>query len=395
MPKPVVTGVGAMTSVGRGAEKTFAALAEGQMGLKRLTLFDSPRYAEVPVGEVEGDLAEVPGATESRTERLGLAAAHEALAQAGLDAAQAPEERSAWGVVAGTTVAGMLATEGYFRQAMSGGRPKAALLRRHLAGSVSQTLARVFQFGGWDTTISTACSSGVNAVSMAAERVASGETPVCLAVGADSLSAMTINGFHSLLIADPGGSKPFDAARRGLSLGEGAGALVIESEEHARARGAHILARVLGAGNTCDAHHATAPHPEGLGAEAAMRQALAQAGLEPQAIGYVNAHGTGTVDNDAAEGKALARLFAGRMPHVSSVKGALGHTLGAAGAIESVICVLALLRECLLPNTGCATPDPQLAFTPLRETLRTRVDAVMNNSFGFGGNNSCIIFGRA
>ena len=394
MPKAVVTGLGAVTCLGRSAKDTFSALLAGRAGLKALTVFASPRYADVPVGEVAGNLDEVPGATESRTERLALAAAHEAWAQAGLGAEAARRAGSAWGVVAGTTVAGMLASEEYFRQLWSGKKPKAALIRRHLGASVSQTLARVFEIQGFNTTLSTACSSGVNAVALAADLVEKGEASVVLAVGADSLSAMTVNGFHSLLIADPAGSRPFDAQRRGLSLGEGAGALVVESEAHARARRAVILARVLGAGNTCDAHHATAPHPEGLGAEAAMRQALDQAGMEPGQVGYVNAHGTGTPDNDAAEGKALARVFQNHLPWVSSTKGATGHTLGAAGAIESVICILALLQECLPPNTGCTTPDPALAFKPLAEAVRMRVDAVMNNSFGFGGNNSSIIFGR-
>jgi len=394
MPKAVVTGLGALTSLGRTAEATFAGLIAGQVGLKRLTLFASPRYADVPVGEVEGNLDEVPGATESRTERLALAAAHEALKQAGLAAEQARQAGSAWGVVAGTTVAGMLSSEEYFRELWSGKKPKTALVRRHLGASISKTLARVLEIQGFNTTLSTACSSGVNAVAMAADLVEQGEASVVLAVGADSLSAMTINGFHSLLIADAVASRPFDVTRRGLSLGEGSGALVIESEAHARARGARVLARVLGAGNTCDAYHATAPHPEGLGAEAAMRQALAKAQLEPAGIGYVNAHGTGTPDNDAAEGKALARVFQDGLPPISSTKGATGHTLGAAGAIESVISVLAILQECLPPNTGCSEPDPALAFTPLRAALKTRVDAVMNNSFGFGGNNSSIIFGR-
>ena len=395
MPKAVVTGLGAVTCLGRSAPETFAALVAGRVGLKRLTLFDSPRYADVPVGEVAGTLEEVPGATESRTERLALAAAQEALALAGLDTAGARRAGPAWGVVAGTTVAGMLSSEEYFRQLWSGKKPKAALVCRHLGASVSRTLARVFEIQGFNTTLSTACSSGVNAVAMAADLVEQGEASLVLAVGADSLSAMTVNGFHALLIADPEGSRPFDARRRGLSLGEGAGALVIESEAHARARGAAILARVLGAGNTCDAYHATAPQPEGVGAEAAMRQALARAQLEPAGVGYVNAHGTGTPDNDAAEGKALARVFQDCLPPVSSTKGATGHTLGAAGAIESVICVLAILQESLPPNTGCLEPDPALAFTPLRAARRVRVDTVMNNSFGFGGNNSSIIFGRA
>jgi 3-oxoacyl-(acyl-carrier-protein) synthase len=395
MPKAVITGLGAVTCLGRSAGETFAGLLAGKVGLKRLTLFDSPRYADVPVGEVEGTLEEVPGATESRTERLALAAAHEAWAQAGLSAESSRPAGCGWGVVAGTTVAGMLSSEEYFRQLWSGKKPRAALVRRHLGASVSQTLARVFQLPGFNTTLSTACSSGVNAVALAADLVEQGEAAVVLAVGADSLSAMTVNGFHSLLIADPASSRPFDARRRGLSLGEGAGALVIESEAHAHARGAVILARVLGAGNTCDAHHATAPQPEGLGAEAAMRQALRQAQIEPTGVSYVNAHGTGTPDNDAAEGKALARVFQNCLPPVSSVKGALGHTLGAAGAIESVICVLAILQECLPPNTGCEEPDPALVFTPLRAAARMRVDTAMNNSFGFGGNNSSIIFGRA
>ncbi|NTV53480.1 MAG: hypothetical protein HGA76_10780, partial [Candidatus Firestonebacteria bacterium] len=191
MPKAVVTGLGAVTCLGRCAEETFSALAAGQAGLKPLSVFTSPRYAQVPVGEVAGTLAEVPGATESRTERLALAAAHEAMAQAGLGTEQAQAAGSAWGVVAGTTVAGMLASEEYFRQLWSGKKPKTALVRRHLGASVSKTLSQVLKIQGFNTTLSTACSSGVNAIAMAADLVEQGEASLVLAVGADSLSAMT------------------------------------------------------------------------------------------------------------------------------------------------------------------------------------------------------------
>ncbi|HET8645739.1 MAG TPA: beta-ketoacyl-[acyl-carrier-protein] synthase family protein, partial [Vicinamibacteria bacterium] len=237
-------------------------------------------------------------------------------------------------------------------------------------------------------------SSGALAIATAAELIQAGEADVMLAGGADSLSRMTWGGFHSLLLVDPGGCRPFDASRAGTSLGEGAGVLVLEAEEFARRRGAPILARLSGWGASCDAHHATAPHPEGLGAAAAMQAALARAGLNASAVDYVNAHGTGTRDNDLAESKALKTVFGSRVPPFSSTKGFFGHALAASGAIEAVVCVEALRRQELPPNAGFTTLDPVIGLAPVATLQPARLTHVMSNSFGFGGNNAVLIFSR-
>jgi len=391
-PRIAITGIGCITSLGFSADETFAALIQGRRGLGRLTLFPSGRYGHMPVAEINRPLPELPARIRrsSRTEQLAYAASAEALAQAGFG--PAVPDAQAWACLAGTTVAGMFSTEDYFNKAWSGRPAVPSQLSHHLAGSVSQTLARQFGMQGLVTTLSTACASGVHAVVLGATLIRQGAARRVLACGADSLSRMTLNGFGSLLIMDPAGGRPFDEDRRGLSLGEAAGALVLEREEDAIGRGARILAFVAGGGNTCDAYHPSAPDPEGRGAEAAMRQALAEAGIRPDQVGYVNAHGTGTPDNDRAESLALSRVFKDSKPMISSTKGAIGHTLGAAGAVESVICVQALLTRTLPGTIGCSKPDPELPVRPLLESLQHVVCFTMNNAFGFGGNNGCAIF---
>jgi len=213
-----------------------------------------------------------------------------------------------------------------------------------------------------------------------------------VAGGTDALCRLTLNGFASLLVIDPLGCRPFDVARAGMSLGEGAAFLVLEAEEEVHARGGRILARMAGSGNSCDAHHATAPDPDGRGAEAAMRGALEDARIAPARIDYVNAHGTGTADNDRAEGRALVRLFGPAPPPVSSTKRVFGHALGAAGAIEAAVCVLALNQGFLPGTPGFGAPDPDCGIVPLREAVDLRPRAVLSNSFGFGGNNTVLCF---
>jgi 3-oxoacyl-(acyl-carrier-protein) synthase len=253
-------------------------------------------------------------------------------------------------------------------------------------------IADSFGFYGPGMALSTACSSGALAIAAAAEMIQTGEADVMLAGGTDSLSRMTWGGFHSLLLVDAAGCRPFDANRAGMCLGEGAAALVMEAEETARQRGATILARLTGWGASCDAYHVTAPHPEGAGALAAMQSALGRAGLTPAEIDYVNAHGTGTRDNDLAESKALKSLFGDRVPPFSSTKRFFGHSLAASGAIEAVVCVEALRRQQLPPNPGFETQDSAIGLTPVLQLQNATLTHVLSNSFGFGGNNAALVF---
>jgi 3-oxoacyl-[acyl-carrier-protein] synthase II len=241
----------------------------------------------------------------------------------------------------------------------------------------------------------TACSSGANAIGLAAAQISSGQADVMLAGGADSLSRIAFIGFASLQVMSPEGPRPFDANRKGMSVGEGAGMLLMESEDHARRRGANVLAWLSGYGHTCDAHHLTAPHPEGAGAMGAMKLALADAGLSTREIGFVSAHGTGTLDNDKVESLAIARLFGERTVPVSSTKRFFGHTLAASGGIKAVLCVRALQHKKLPPNLGINTPQDNALDMVAQTRSAPSLRHVLSNSFGFGGNNAALVFSEA
>jgi len=388
--QPVITGLGVIASPGCGVATIWEAVAGQRDGLKPLTLFPSPRYGPVPVGEVQLDLLKLGAPRRaSRTDRLGWLAAREAIQSAALPP-EAFGDRA--GVVLGSSVGGSFDSEGFLIKLIKEGKFHPRPTRFHECHSSAELIADSFGLFGPAMTVSTACSSGALAIATAAEMIQAGEADVMLAGGADSISRMTWGGFHALLLVDGQGCRPFDAARGGMSLGEGAAMLVLETEENAQRRGAKILARLSGWGASCDAHHVTAPHPEGAGALAAMRVALRRAGLVAAQIDYVNAHGTGTRDNDLAEAKALKALFDGRVPPFSSSKRFFGHSLAASGAIEAVLCIEALRHQQLPPNPGFSQVDPAIGMEPVRELTSTTLTHVMSNSFGFGGNNAVLIF---
>ena len=378
-----VTGIGVVSAAGRGARASRDAAFEGRSSLGPLTRFRSPRCGHFPVAEareVAGDPA------VSRTVALGRIALAEAIEASGID----PEALRTAGIAAGTCVGGMTETEDAIAAILSGGSPDPAVWRRHECGSVTAALADGAGLEGPALTVSNACSSGAQAIATAADLIDAGEAEVMVAGGADALCLLTLNGFASLLAMDPEGCRPFDRDRKGMSLGEGAAFLVLEGLDRARARGARIQALIAGFANTCDAHHPTAPDPEGKGIEAAVGTALEMAGIAPGAVDYVNAHGTGTPDNDRAEGRALSRIFAGAVPPVSSTKRVFGHTLAATGAIEAALCILAI-RDGFLPgNCGLVDPDPDCAIVPLAASRPGRPRAILSNSFGFGGNNTVL-----
>ena len=390
---PVITGLGLMTANGACVNAVWEAMRRGETGLKPLSLFQSPRYGQIPAGEIQQDLIGLGAPAQgSRSDQLGWLAAREAATAAQLDFSGGSERA---GVVLGCSVGGSYNSEHFLTRLIKQGQMRPRPTRFHECASVVELIAREFGLHGPGFAVTTACSSSALAIAAAAELIMAGEADVMLAGGADSLSRMTWGGFHALLLVDAAGCRPFDLARAGTSLGEGAGVLVLESEDHARRRGASILARLTGWGASCDAHHTTAPHPEGAGAVAAMKSALRRAGLAPAAISYINAHGTGTRDNDLAEAKALQSVFENRVPPFSSTKQFFGHTLGASGAIEAVICVEALRRGEIPPNAGFHTPDPAIGLQPVTLFQAAELHHVMSNSFGFGGNNGVLIFSRA
>jgi 3-oxoacyl-[acyl-carrier-protein] synthase II len=247
-------------------------------------------------------------------------------------------------------------------------------------------------------TVSTACSSGALAIVAAGDMVRRGDAPVALAVGADALCRLTYAGFDALQALDPEPCRPFDVARRGLSLGEGAAAFVLEGLDHARARGARVHALLLGSGTSADAHHVTAPHPESVGAIAAMGAALDAAGLSPDAIDYVNAHGSGTKHNDDAEVAALRAIFGARLQRlpVSSSKSQIGHCLAAAGALEAAISATALAEGLVPATVTLRTPDPAWSELDLVPAAGRRVTLgiAVSSSYGFGGHNVTLVLAR-
>ena len=330
--------------------------------IKHLDFEDFP----YPVGEVDmtnqqlKTHLDIPSATEiGRTTLLGIYALQQAIVNAGITS-KTPGKKI---LISGTTAGEMDLTEKYWHDINN----HADILLRHDCGSCTENIAQHFGFIDECTTISTACSSGANAILEGAELLESGEADIVFAGGAEALTKFHLSGFASLMILDREVCRPFAPDRAGLNLGEGAAYLAMETEEQAKARGAKILCYFAGGGNACDAYHQTASSPEGEGAYLAMTQALADANISATDIQYVNAHGTGTINNDQSEMAALHRIFGDNLPKVESTKSITGHTTSAAGAIEAAICIQKM------------QDNPDWKY-------------VMDNSFGFGGNDTSIIF---
>jgi 3-oxoacyl-[acyl-carrier-protein] synthase II len=263
--------------------------------------------------------------------------------------------------------------------------------------SSADTIASRLSLFGPKTTFMTACSSGATALGYAGDLIRRGQARIMIAGGTEPLCRITYAAFNALKAVDPQYCKPFDRQRQGLSLGEGAGMMILEALEHARERGVPILAELLGYGVSCDAHHMTAPDPEGSGAVRCMMAALEDAGAHPGQVDHINAHGTATPANDRMETRAIRQVFGKRAEAipVSATKSMTGHTLGAAGAIEGVICALAISRCFIPPTIHLRDPDPECDLDFVTGGSRQRaVDVVLSNSFAFGGNNTAVLFGR-
>lgn len=366
-----IAGAGIITPLGQGLTATADALRQNRSAIQPINLF-ALQGEHLPVGQV--GLAEP--SLPSRTHRLAHIAALQALADCG---------RPPDAVIIGTTTGGILTTEQQLRDKVA---DKEAY-RYHGLASVAEYLAGEFGCGGPAIAVSTACSSGAVAIALALHMLRRGRAESVLVGGVDSLCRLTYFGFHSLQLVDRKGCRPLDRDRQGMTIAEGAAMLLLTTKKPAAP-----LAELLGAGLSCDAYHPAAPHPEGRGALAAMRAALADAGLAPADIGYINLHGTGTRENDQAEAKAIKSLFA-VPPPLSSIKGATGHSLAASGAIEAVVSALTIGESFLPGNTGCRQPDPALGITPLAEATSQTITAVLSNSFGFGGNNGSLVIARA
>ena len=367
-----IAAAGIVCPLGRGLAATEAALRGNRSALGPLHVFPLLQGTSLPVGQVT-DLDN--SLWPPRTHRLAREAARMAMAGD-------PEPPDA--ILLGCTTGGILTTEHLLRTKE---QDKKAY-RYHGLGSVAEDIAELCNCSGPALTVSTACSSGAVAIALALNLLRTGRMRRILVGGVDSLSRLTYFGFHSLQLVDRNGCRPFDVSRQGLAVAEGAAMLLLTTE-----RPTNPLAILLGAGLSCDAHHPTAPHPEGRGARQAMQAALADAGLVPSAVDYINLHGTGTPDNDRAEAQAITALFP-VPPALSSIKGAIGHSLAASGAIEAVVACLAVSRGLIPGNMGCSQPDPALKLTPQAVCAARPVGTVLSNSFGFGGNNGCLVIGH-
>ncbi len=388
----VITGEGILSALGRGKGETLETLRTRRSGIGRMRHLRSV-HTELPVGEVplsDGEMKDLLCLPQeeplSRTVLMADIAIREALEDAGLDAGTLRQRRVA--LVSGTTVGGMDLTERYF---LGGQQGSLAFLGQHDCGGTTAAIARHFGFFTEQTTLSTACSSAANALMAGAEMLRHNEADVVVAGGSEALSLFHLNGFNALMILDREPCRPFSADRAGLNLGEGAAYVVMERDGDARQRDAAIHAHLAGWGNACDAFHQTASSENGEGAFLAMRQALDSAGVDATQVDYVNAHGTGTVNNDDSESKALRRVFGPSVPPVSSTKGFTGHTTSASGSIEAVICLLAMRHGFIPANEGWKAPMAE-GIQPSMGEERAALRHVLCNSFGFGGNCTALLF---
>jgi len=421
-----VTGAGVVSPLGCELETFWRRIAAGESAVAPIARFDATGFptsiaAEVPDGLVSAEVVTTPGGeavTADRITRFALHAAREAMRRAGLDEGDSGKRR--WGVAVAAGL-GFYEHEEVFAacaaaaRADGGGIDEAEFLRvvarflrpragaRRSPGNLAAALARRFSLGGPILAVDTACAAGAQALGDAARWIRRGTVEVVLAGAADSqiyplgLASFCLLRALSRRNDEPArASRPFDATRDGFVLGEGAGMIVLEEWDHARERGAPILAEIVGFGSACDAYRATDPHPEGTGARLAMRRALADAGVEPSQVGYINAHGTSTPANDRIESRAIVDVFAAcGPPPVSSTKSMIGHLTEAAGAVEAIVTALVLRHGFLPPTINHVHPDPECALDVVPGRGRCANPAfALSNSFGFGGQCASLLLAR-
>jgi len=392
----VVTGLGCVTPIGNDVPSFWESLLRGSSGAAGITSFDTSPYRTGVGCEVKG--LEPDGSTP-RASQLAALAAREALENAGLlvgGLASLPGG-GRLAVSVGTTMGELNFLDRLGKGPLQDGREGAPWGEAITLGAsaIARSVARALEIDGPQYSLPAACSAGNYAIGYVLDLIRSGKIDAAVAGGSEAFSESAFAGFTRLGAMSPDVCRPFDLKRRGLLLGEGAAFLVLEREDAARRRNAGLLARILGYGLSCDAHHITGPHPEGRGAAACMRNALKDAGIEPGQVDYISAHGTGTRPNDKIETLAVRSIFGERRIPVSSIKALTGHTMGAASAIEAVSCVLAIQKGVLPPTWNYQEPDPECDLDVIPNAPReASPSVVLNNSYAFGGNNACVAFGR-
>ncbi len=403
----VVTGIGAITPLALNAEETWQKLLAGESGIGYIRHFDTTDFDTKIAGEVtDFDPKAVLDAKEARRMdrfcQFAVAAADQAIQDAGLDVEKLDRERI--GVVVSSGIGGMGTFETETRKLIERGpgRVSPFFIPMMIADIAAGHISMRYGFRGPNYAIVSACASAANAIADALQLIRRGVADIVIAGGAEAtITPLGVAGFNSMKAlstrndAPQKASRPFDAERDGFVMGEGGGILVFENLDHARARGARIYGELAGAGLSADAYHITAPAPEGVGAQQAMRRALEDAKLQPQDVQYVNAHGTSTEANDKNETLAIAKVFGetAETLNINSTKSMIGHLLGASGAVEAIVTLLTIRDGKIHPTINQEHPDPDcfLNYTP-NEAQTREVQAAVSNSFGFGGHNVCLVF---
>jgi 3-oxoacyl-[acyl-carrier-protein] synthase II len=406
MKRAVITGIGLVTPLGVGRELTWSRLVEGRSGIRRFEHFDASRLrtqfgGEVPDFDASGALDKPTLRRTDRYSQLAVVAADEAVADAGLTVT--PEDAGSVGVLLGVALGGLASLELHHQLLLEKGpdRMSPFMVPMMLSNTAPGMLGIRYGARGPNYTISSACASGAHALGESLELIRRGVCHTVLAGGVEAtLTELCVSGFCAMRAlstrndAPAAASRPFESGRDGFVVAEGAGVLVVEELEHAKRRGAKVYAEIAGYGASGDAHHLTAPHPEGEGMVLAMQSALESAGVAPSAVDHLNAHATSTPIGDAAEANAIRRVFGAHTDSVAvtAPKSMLGHTLGAAGGIESALLALTIARGLIPPTINQDAPDPNCDLNVVRTTARrARVSVGLKNSFGFGGTNASLV----
>jgi len=395
----VITGIGVFCSIGKNAVEFNQSLKEGKTGIGSITLFDTSKYpckigAEIREYCPEKFFRKKELKRLSRTDQFGLIASEEAVNASGIHSYSSEEI----GVCLGAGAGGMFEAETYHREVLLKGRSKPSLLWPFIPSYTTDRIAEKFGFSGPKFTVTTACSSSATAIGYGADLIRSGKCKAVLCGGSESLSELTFGGFNSLKAMDPSPCKPFDQKRAGMSLGEGAGILILENFDEAVKRGVKIYAEFLGYGIGGEAYHITAPEPTGMREARVMRDALEESGIPSTEVDYINAHGTGTPLNDKVETLSIKNVFENRAVSIpiSSIKSMVGHCLGSAGAIEAIASILSLVHQFVPPTVNHQERDEDcdLDYVP-GKSRDMEVKVVLSNSFAFGGNCTTLVFGKS
>ena len=394
--KVAITGMGIISSIGNTVEENFNALINSNPGISKISRIKTRHADSIKVGEIAFSNEDLIAQLQlpllnnySRTALLGVIAAKQAVMNANIS--DIKDCRT--GLISATSVGGMDMTENYFYDYINSDEHR-RYIDSHHAGDSTQKIAKQLGITDYVTTISTACSSSANAIMLGARLIKAGKLDRVVVGGTDCLSKFTINGFKTLMILSDTNCAPFDEHRKGLNLGEAAAFLVLESDAVIKKNNKDILAYLSGYGNANDAYHQTASSENGDGATLAMQKAFKVSNLRTEAINYINAHGTATLNNDLSESKAIKRIFKEYVPDLSSTKAFTGHTLAAAGAIEAVYSILAMQNDVIFPNLNFSSPILETGIVPVTTVKNKEINHVLSNSFGFGGNCSTLIFSK-